>query len=105
MILKLDNQEITMKKFTEDTENLAPNDFKWDKCNYLASTKTVLKLHKTMNQLEERVSVEKVVTQRNDCTPFMYIVGLRVHEMSLVIAGTLCDVSGSQCAPKNQSIL
>ena len=65
-----------------------------------------VKLNKTMNQLEERVSVENVVTQRNDCTPFMYIVGLsEVHEMSLVIAGTLCDVSGSQCAPKKLSIL
>ena len=48
MIVKIENQEITLKGSTEDKENPTQKEFKCDKCNYSASTNTVLKRHKTM---------------------------------------------------------
>ena len=54
MILKIDEKEnASMEKSTEETkesETPASKDFKCDKCNYLASSKTVLKRHMTMKQ-------------------------------------------------------
>ena len=55
MIVKIENQEITLKVSTEDKENPALKEFKCDKCNYSASTNTVLKRHKTMKHKPDSV--------------------------------------------------
>ena len=55
-ILKIDKQEIDKKKSAEEpkqNETHRSKDFKCDECNYLASTKTVLKRHVTMKHKPE----------------------------------------------------